>query len=372
MATCKYCGAAAPENKNVCLKCKEKAGSNKPSGSEEDSSLGKTFLQAFKDGLEDGMSGDVKPVFEESFGKKSIKIILGIINTVISIIGLIVLVAVLYFLSQLPIETGVKFIIVIAVMIVFGLISSIFEFAVSMIENMRRLVDNSYKIGLMLQKVEGKLPDVSAEFDEADSEASADDNDEEESYEVGSLVTFGNYPQKKKTPSHLEWKVLENDGKELLLVAKYGLDCSKYHSENADATWNNCDLRKWLNKHFISNAFSDEEKSRIVASVINTDENPEFGTGGCGETRDKVFCLSIDDIKKYFSSPADAKCSPTNFAVNNNAKRDADGCSFWLRSPGLSAGEAAVVDCNGAVNCAGCEVSADNIAVRPALRIKLQ
>ena len=193
------------------------------------------------------------------------------------------------------------------------------------------------------------------------------------SYQVGSYVTFGRYPQNNgDKPEPIEWQVLENDGKTVLLLAKYGLDCQPFHHEWVDVGWDNCDLRKWLNREFFNKAFNADEQKQIADSRIYTGNNPDYGTSGCGETQDKVFCLSIEEANKYFASDNARKCQPTAYAVSRNAYKDSDTgyCWFWLRSPGNDADLAACVDIFGAVYSGG-YVNDGFFAVRPALRIIL-
>ncbi|MCR5661440.1 MAG: DUF6273 domain-containing protein [bacterium] len=191
--------------------------------------------------------------------------------------------------------------------------------------------------------------------------------------QAGSYVIFGRYPQKNRnTAEPVEWKVLENDGATALITAKYGLDCKPFHNESASISWRDCDLRKWQNCVFLGNAFNDEELIMIAWSKIITNDNPDFGAKGCGETQDKVFCLSIDEAKKYFESDEARKCGPTAYAVSRDAYRVGNGgCWFWLRSPGNYTSHAAVVDGRGAVRSGGDSVGVKSLAVRPALRIIL-
>lgn len=77
---------------------------------------------------------------------------------------------------------------------------------------------------------------------------------------VGGYVKFGSYPQNNgdiKEP--IEWLVLEVNGNKALLISSYGLDCKEYHHEFEFITWENCDLRKWLNGEFFRRAFTVAE-----------------------------------------------------------------------------------------------------------------
>lgn len=211
----------------------------------------------------------------------------------------------------------------------------------------------------------------------------------------GEYVIFGRYPQNNgNTPEPIEWRVLDNDGETALLISRYGLDCKPFHKEYkefAEIGWDKCDLRKWLNGEFLRKAFSISEQRRIAESDIYTGGNPKFGTEGCGETRDKVFCLSCDEAEKYFDSDDkdgdgnivnyDRACEPTDYAVGQGAFKEEEeededdpeygNCWFWLRSPGFADGWAASVLYFGAVCDSGCCVRDNDAAVRPALRIIL-
>jgi hypothetical protein len=77
----------------------------------------------------------------------------------------------------------------------------------------------------------------------------------------GDIVTFGTYPQRAdgsdQTP--IQWRVLENRGRESFLLSEYILDCKRYHRESTAVTWQDCDLRRWLNDAFYDSAFTDAE-----------------------------------------------------------------------------------------------------------------
>ena len=128
-------------------------------------------------------------------------------------------------------------------------------------------------------------------------------------------------------------------------------------------------MRKWLNSDFLETAFSDTEKQRIADDTIYTNDNPVWGTKGCGPSRDKVFCLSVDEVNKYFPLQDGRKCLPTSYAVSHHVWSNDEGyCWVWLRSPGRSADRAASVDCGGAIYNSS-DIDSGDFAVRPAIRI---
>ncbi len=194
-------------------------------------------------------------------------------------------------------------------------------------------------------------------------------------YEIGSYVTFGNYPQEdgdKYEP--IEWLILDSDENTALLLSKYGLDCQPYNTKDADVTWETCSLRKWLNETFFNSAFSQEERDKIQISVITADKNPNYFIEPGNDTRDKLFLLSVVEARKYFASDGARKCRPTAYAVKHNASKNTNTgcCWFWLRSPGNATGHATGVSPSGSVRVSGINVDIDNRVVRPALRIKFQ
>jgi len=63
----------------------------------------------------------------------------------------------------------------------------------------------------------------------------------------------------------IPWYVLDNSGGNLLLVSANILDERTYHSTEG-ATWDESDMRTWLNGEFYNAAFSDVEKAALLGS----------------------------------------------------------------------------------------------------------
>ena len=193
---------------------------------------------------------------------------------------------------------------------------------------------------------------------------------------IGDTVTFGKYEQ-DNNPSNgkedIEWLVLAKDDNKALVISKYALDCQQYNTSFANVTWETCSLRQWLNETFINNAFSDEEQKQIKRTTVPADKNPDYNTTPGNATNDKVFLLSIKEAEKYFSSGSARQCKPTKYAVAKGAfvHIDNDNCWWWLRSPGISSGSAALVNYFGSIHYYGHRVSQAGDAVRPALWIDL-
>ena len=195
----------------------------------------------------------------------------------------------------------------------------------------------------------------------------------------GDYFKFGSYYQEnstKKTP--IEWLVLKKSGTKVLLISRYGLDCKQYHHEKVDITWENCDLRKWLNGEFLKNAFTATEQKKIAVTKLTNDNNAKYGTFGGNSTEDRVFCLSIAEAESLFKDDESRRCVPTPYALGKGCYKSnwyfINGracCWWWLRSPGRDQGDAALVDAGGALYLYGHDVGLDNGAVRPALWVNL-
>ncbi|MCR5721809.1 MAG: DUF6273 domain-containing protein [Lachnospiraceae bacterium] len=69
----------------------------------------------------------------------------------------------------------------------------------------------------------------------------------------GDIIRFGAY----------DWFVYAKENDIVSLLCKDSVKTGTYHSSNIPMTWENCDLRKWLNDEFY-NSFSAEERKLIV------------------------------------------------------------------------------------------------------------
>ncbi len=218
-------------------------------------------------------------------------------------------------------------------------------------------------------------------------------------------IWFGNYWQEDtngdgkadkndaKTP--IKWRVLSVDGDDAFLVADKNLDCQKYDDKDAVVTWETCTMRSWLNgygseanrngkdysgNNFLNNAFSIAEQSTIRTTNVVNENNPDCGTWGGNDTMDKVYLLSIDEVKN--TEYGFMGSTETRLAVNTAYTADGGETGskdmyktvdyWWLRSPGLFNGnEASRVDKFGNVNMKGDGMVRSDNAVRPALHLKI-
>ena len=225
---------------------------------------------------------------------------------------------------------------------------------------------------------------------------------DDDSLEIGDIVTFGTYEQDNNLengPEPIEWQyVADKDGHKYLL-SKYALDCKQYNVTNDNVTWETCTLRKWLNEDFYNTAFSDTNKKRIVAahnenpySYMLWDTNREAGKGN--DTDDNVFLMSWTEAEEYFDGKLDQSgreeynpinynpaliCRPTAYAVAQRAfpypnsepyfivyPSDVKGCcSWWLRF----SGDPLLVESWGSINEIDMRADFIDVAIRPAILI---
>lgn len=186
----------------------------------------------------------------------------------------------------------------------------------------------------------------------------------------------------------IKWRVLENDGKTLHVLADTGLDCQSYHEVGTAVTWADCSLRKWLNGAFYRTAFEQKEREAIVQQTLENAADPTDGGKG-GNTEDFIYLLSLEDLaqRNYgFTSaiqhPSPCRQMPLSaYAHAMGARLGAeDGteeqyCWWWLRSPAQEEKDpfryAALMGNTGAFSMYGL-VENKYRAVVPALRISLE
>ena len=128
-----------------------------------------------------------------------------------------------------------------------------------------------------------------------------------------------------------------------------------YHEERDKiCSWNTSALNRYLNYDFLVNIFSCSEKLRILRDKKDAD------------TKFRIFCLSIEETERYFSSNAERVCPRYKLVSGETG----ENVSWQLRSSGLSNNKAAFVAADGTVMKEG-HFKWSKLAVRPAMRIIL-
>ncbi|MCR4793038.1 MAG: DUF6273 domain-containing protein [Lachnospiraceae bacterium] len=190
------------------------------------------------------------------------------------------------------------------------------------------------------------------------------------------VITFGSYRQDTKTreKTPVRWRVLEKSDGKLKVISSEVLDCGMFDEGGHTREWEWCSLRKWLNEEFLNEAFSPEERERILENRVKNPGNERYGTPGGRDTLDKIFLLSIEEVNRYFYLNGyyrDSCCRASGYAVSRGASRTGSGnCKWWLRTPGSDGNEminAAIVLEDGRISYYGANSQFGFVGIRPVL-----
>lgn len=201
---------------------------------------------------------------------------------------------------------------------------------------------------------------------------------------IGDIIDFDRYA----------WRVLDVQGNMALIITEEIAEQRAYHNCAGDVTWIGCELRAYLNGAFYD-AFSEANRSRIVAITNKTPDNPWYGSKGGEDTLDHIFLLSTEDmVCRYFGDSSrnlENRSAKQRYWFQrkdeNNSKRsaafDGSGWWWWLRSPGRDNRRAVYIHGDGNIGIQGNgtfryssntlhPATGDNRGgVRPALWLKL-
>lgn len=152
------------------------------------------------------------------------------------------------------------------------------------------------------------------------------------------------------------WRVLDDSG---FLFSEDLLETKAYHDTLSGITWENCTLRSYLNgQTFLNSNFTGTEQDAIKDTSVTNDSNPDYSTAGGNNTTDKLFLLSLAEVKN------------SDYGFGSDATRAASAW-WWLRSPGSFVDFAANVTYDGSVISYGQDVRRGYGAVRPAFNLNL-
>lgn len=102
------------------------------------------------------------------------------------------------------------------------------------------------------------------------------------------VITFGTWGNQP-----IKWLVLKEEKFKTLLISKVGLFTYQYNSSSSkESLWKDSDIRKYLNNEFWKQAFTQEEKKKIVNTFLQEDVN----------TKDNIFLLSSEESEKYLTT----------------------------------------------------------------------
>lgn len=192
-------------------------------------------------------------------------------------------------------------------------------------------------------------------------------------------VDLGHYEQDNDLSNGaevLDWVILERRNGMALLMCTRGLEPMAYSAAKKDVTWENSDVRAWLNSEFIDSAFTAWEQEMILETVVKNPANPTNGTEGGNDTVDRVFLLSVDEAQYYFQDDDDRDFSHSAYAGAKGALskrgRTSDSLtSWWTRTPGSSQSQAVAVNISGTMPEDGLAVTRRDICVAPAMWVRV-
>lgn len=186
----------------------------------------------------------------------------------------------------------------------------------------------------------------------------------------------------------IKWRVLKKENGTALLLSDQSLDGMPYHTEEESVTWEKSTIRSWLNgygkdsntggtagidyseNNFNGMAFSACEWDRIAKTQGIGGYNSVYDTYGGNDTEDKIFLLSIDEVKNNdYGFTDDASRCVSNPAYWGH--RTGSGGYWRLRSTGFFDVYSAVVGYSGWVDGSGAYVHHSHIGIRPAFNLSL-
>jgi len=199
---------------------------------------------------------------------------------------------------------------------------------------------------------------------------------------AGDTFTFGLFEQDSdfsngKEP--IEWIVLSVEKDRVLLLSSYILTGKYYYrhpdifsssiaakltAQKVHCTWEDSNIRNWLNTQFIEQSFSEDEKPRILYTTIRNNIEDNYNPLAGKDTQDQIFLLSAKEIETY-NLLENAPGKLTKFTE----KLDFSKGKWWLRDPGYEEAFVSDVDSRGVINKHGTHISVVS-GIRPAMWIQ--
>ena len=96
----------------------------------------------------------------------------------------------------------------------------------------------------------------------------------------------------------IEWEVIGREDDDLILISKYILDAEKLNNQHKICKYENSVIRKKL-QNLYNEYFNDKEKDLLIERNNENYKSILDGENGSEITKEKLFILSIDDIRKY-------------------------------------------------------------------------
>lgn len=149
-----------------------------------------------------------------------------------------------------------------------------------------------------------------------------------------------------------DWIVLAKKKDAVCIMKKEGISEIAFHDTQEEVSWETSSLRTYLNSVYL-NEFTQAERKYIRLTEVASAENKEYHTPAGNLTKDYVYILSADEVKKYRE------------ALENTGK------NMRLRNPGKEGMATAYVSGLGETVLYGYPVSDTGVLVYPVLWISL-
>lgn len=149
----------------------------------------------------------------------------------------------------------------------------------------------------------------------------------------------------------ITWKILQEESDNIFVMSEIILDSQLfYHERTATRTiddktiypsnYKESDLRVWLNNDFLNWAFDEADRTVIKETLVdNGRPTTGYGSGTdrsqfmCDDTNDKVFLLSVTDVKTYLPNTNARKLQASDYAKCQGVDMSYAGSgSWWLRT----------------------------------------
>ena len=173
----------------------------------------------------------------------------------------------------------------------------------------------------------------------------------------GQIVEFGTHTNGQP----MKWRVLKNRGDAALVLSEELVSSRPFANTSDQLPWEKSLIRTWLNHDFFEEAFSPSERSAVIDSSIGQQD---------GRTFDRLFLLSIDEVKTYLPKEKD-RIAYASESMVSKSELPPEPYAWWLRTPG-SFGDSfvAIVDDTGRIVRLGVSCSDGGVAVRPAAWVR--
>jgi len=161
---------------------------------------------------------------------------------------------------------------------------------------------------------------------------------------VGDVVTYGAW---EGTPC--EWIVLNNDGSRALLLSKTPLENRAWDSKGDPVSWEDSEIRAYLNEEMINKLFTEGEKQALCEAEIHNPSGEDFYAEftntqyydsdqplSTADTKDRLFLLSWKEAIEYCGPVSNWEQNGVVHAQLGSIVALGDFCpinKWWLRSP---------------------------------------